>query len=430
MNSNVNLNDIYIVDSNNIDIIETNLIPSGTVQLKNNIVNCAIVIDSTLSDEEVDIYYMNQKHKDNGHAMFTHHYFIDKKGLIFRGRNEEYRGYIDDKFSLNCIGIMLEGNFNNEYINDLQFNNLMHLIYDITARNPFIETSIYLHSELNDEYSKSPGALFPYVEFKNRLYRNFLSVIDTIPNKNNELIYKFGSRDLEYKTPNMVGTDIYQLKILFLKIGYKVENINGIYDEELKNLVVRYFKEFNIRRESYYNTIMTQEDLINLNEYVNNTIYDRDLCYRRYLKVSDPLMFGNDIYNIKDKLWILGIYEGEINNIFDQELSDAVKSFERRYGINADGEVGPLVYREIMRSEDYSFKRVIEMQEPLMEGSDVKIIQKALFRLGYNVDINGFYDIKTYNAICSYQIANNIILDGRVDEFLFTLILKQYKELS
>lgn len=422
------LESIYIIDSNNIKIIETNLIPSR--KLSNNVVNCAIIIDSTGNLLGDDIYQLNQLHKEQGHSMFTHNYFISKKGQIFRGRNEEYRPYIDEKFGLNCVGIMLEGDFNKEEMNDLQFNNLMYLIYDIKARNPFIEDSVYIHSELNEEYSNSPGKMFPYVDFRNRLYRNFISITDTTENIELDTVHKYGTRDLEYKIPNMAGIDVYQLKMLLIKLGYTINNVNGIYDEELREVLSRYFNEFHIRRESYYSTIITQKDLNELEAYVMNLIFDRGQCYRRYLKVKEPLMFGDDIYNIKDKLWILGLYEGEINNIYDQELANAVKLFERRYGIYANGEVGPLVYREILKSEDYSFKRVLELQEPMMEGSDVKIIQKALYRLGYNVDINSFYDLKTYNAVCSFQIANNIIVDGRIDQYMFNTILKYYKDLN
>lgn len=407
-----------------INIIETNLVPS-TKMIK-NIVPCTIIVDSS-NTETANIFSMNEEAKLNGEPMFTHNYFISKEGQIFRGRSEEYCPAIDDKFSLNCIGIMLEGQFNDNTVGTIQFNNLIALIFDICARNKYIGSSIYTHSELNsEEYGYTPGKLFPYVEFRNRIYRNFLNISDKITDINGTLYYAYGSRALEYKIPNMTGSDVYQLKVLLTKIGYELNSIDGIYDTNLKEVLYRYFKDFNIRRESYYSSIITEEELLELNDKVINSSYDRSENYRRYLRVTNPVMFGDDIKLLKGKLWTLGFYTGKLNNLYDEEMAESVKLFQKKYGLIENGEVGSLLFYEIMRSIDYTFKRVLEITEPLMEGADVEIIQKALFRKGYSVDINGYYDIKSYTAVCNYQIDNNITVDGKVDQYLFDSILTGY----
>lgn len=407
-----------------LNIIETNLTPSR--EMEKNIAICTIIVDSTNTDS-ANIYELNNEAKNNGLAMFTHHYFITKDGKIFRGRQESYKPDIDKKFNLNCIGILLEGNFNKDNVNIIQFNNLMALIYDICARNPYIESSIFTHSELNPEdFSYTPGKLFPFVDFRNRLYRNFLNMTETAVDISGDLYYIYGSRSLEYQIPNMVGSDIYQLKVFLIRLGYNVEPLDGIYDIKLKEIIIRYCKDFNIRRETYYSGILVNDDLLELRDRVINSIYNRDDNYRRYLKLKEPIMFGYDIRILKEKLWTLGLYEGDLNNLFDEDMKNAVKNFERKYGILEDGEVGSLLFSEIMKCIDYTFKRVLELTEPLMEGADIEIIQKALFRKGYNVDINGFYDMKTYTAICNYQLDNNLVVDGRVDQYLFDEILKDY----
>lgn len=407
-----------------LNIIETNLTPSK--EMEKNIAICTIIVDSTNTDS-ASIYELNDEAKNKGLAMFTHHYYITKDGKIFRGRQESYKPDIDTKFNLNCIGILLEGNFNKDNVNILQFNNLMALIYDICARNPYIESSIFTHSELNpEEFSYTPGRLFPFVDFRNRLYRNFLNMTETATDINGDLYYIYGSRALEYQIPNMVGSDIYQLKVFLIRLGYRIEPLDGIYDTNLKEIVIRYCKDFNIKRETYYNGILVDKDLLELRDRVINSIYNRDDNYRRYLKLKDPIMFGYDIKILKEKLWTLGLYEGDLNNLFDEDMKTAVKNFERKYGILEDGEVGSLLFSEIMKCIDYTFKRVLELAEPLMEGADVEIIQKALFRKGYNVDINGFYDMKTYTAVCNYQLDNNLVVDGRIDQYLFEEILKDY----
>lgn len=405
------------------DIIESNLTPVGP--MRENIINCCIIVDSSNEDSS-NIYDLHSKHKLAGQPMFTHHYLIMKNGKIFRGRQEEYEAFIDGKYNLNCIGIMIEGNFNKSEVNDIQFNSLMNLILEIRGRYTYIENSVYIHSELNDNFSYTPGTLFPYIDFKNRLLRNFLNIVSNVTNIHDEILYKLGTRNLEYKIPNMIGSDIFQFKILMIKLGYDIKHLDGIYDEELRNIIVQYYKDYKKNIESYYNGIVLVDWINEIEDIVMHLSFDRSDKYKRYLSVESPLLFGEDIYLIKEKLWTLGIYKGTIDNIYNKETSDAVMDYEKKFGISPSGTVGPLTFIEIMRCIDYRFNRVLELQEPLMEGADIEIIQKGLYKLGYNVDITGFYDLKTYNAVCTFQIDNNLILDGRVDEYIFNEILKGY----
>jgi peptidoglycan hydrolase-like protein with peptidoglycan-binding domain len=126
---------------------------------------------------------------------------------------------------------------------------------------------------------------------------------------------------------------------------------------------------------------------------------------------------------IKTKLISLNYYEGEKNDIYDNELEKSVVKFQEDMGIEPNGKIGPLTFYTIIRSKDYSFKRVLELIDPIMEGPDIEIVQEMLFRKGYLVDINGFYDVKTYKAVCQFQLDNNFIVDGKVDLELFQEIL-------
>lgn len=405
-----------------INIINANLVSNGD-PIPENTIGCCIVIDSCLSSDD-DIYIMNEKAKLSGQPMFTHHYFIEKDGSIFSGRDEMYQAYIDEKFNKNCIGIMLQGNFNKEEISQLQFNNLIKLIFDIKERNIYINNAVYLHSELNSDYENTPGQLFPYVEFKNRLYMNFLNLTDKEYNIQNDLICELGSRNLEYKIPNMIGTDIYQLKLYLIKLGFNITNVNGSFDKELYNTVKQFFDTYDINVESYQNNIITSDIIEFIHGLIIRNQYDRSEKYQRYLKITDPLMIGNDIKFLKEKMWTLGLYSGSINTVYDEEFAESIGKFQTKYGYTISKEVASLTFSEIVKCTDYTFSRVLELTEPLMEGPDIEIVQKNLYRLGYSISITGFYDIKTYNAVCQFQIDNNYMIDGRIDEFTFNEILK------
>lgn len=404
-----------------LNIINPNLSSTGE-EIPDNVLNCCIIIDSCLTND--DIYSLNTKAKLDGQPMFTHHYFIEKDGSIFLGRDESKRAHIDEKFNKNAIGILLQGDFNKEEISDIQFNCLVALILDIKDRNPYINNAIYLHSELNNKFDKTPGVLFPYVKFKNRLYMNFLQLTDNQVNAKDELVYELGNRDFEFKIPNMVGSDIYQFKLFLIKLGFNIHNMNGAFDKELYNIMKEFYKTYDINVESYQLGIVTKDIIEFVQGLIIRDRYDRSEKYKRYLSIEEPLLFGEDVKVLKEKLWSLGMYNGSLSNVYDEEFADAVGKFQTKYGYTITKAVSSLTFSEIMKCEDYAFSRVLEMTEPLMEGPDVEIIQKALYGLGYSVSITGYYDMKTYSAVCQFQLSNNFMVDGRVDEFTFNEILK------
>lgn len=64
----------------------------------------------------------------------------------------------------------------------------------------------------------------------------------------------------------------------------------------------------------------------------------------RYLRLMSPPMEGPDVRDVQKRLNVLGIYRGEANGVFDQATADAVREFQRRNGLPADGVVGPGTY--------------------------------------------------------------------------------------
>lgn len=59
-------------------------------------------------------------------------------------------------------------------------------------------------------------------------------------------------------------------------------------------------------------------------------------------------------------------------------------------------------------------KRLLRLEEPLLEGEDVLQIQEALNNKGYSVTLDGIYGIDTKNSIMAFQRSNNLIVDGIV----------------
>jgi N-acetyl-anhydromuramyl-L-alanine amidase AmpD len=416
-----------LVDKSSIefDIIDSNL-EYLSIPTKNGSVNSIIVdscLRSTATIEELDL-----ECKKNGQPVFTHQYYIDKEGNIFKGRKEEYSAYISEKFCHNCFGIMLEGDFNCEEISDIQFNTLIKVIEWLRSRYQFIRNNVFTRNEIDGKNSlQSPGMLFPFVKFKNRLLSNYTTELSTVRNIfNSGNIYEFGSRYLEYKIPKMEGEDVYRLKWCLNQLGFLddefLEDLNKaiVYDKDL----VPYVRKFKTTYGLLDNDVVDSDTFAILRRMVNVAIYDRDKMYQKYLRIQTPEMYGFDVKLLKEKLYLLGFYKGIIDNIYNDEMADAVTAFELKYGILQDGEVGPLTFIEILNCEEITFIRVLELKDPMYEGSDVEVIQKQLQKKGYSITITGYYDINTKNAVMQFQIDNNLLVDGKVDEEVFNLVMK------
>lgn len=416
--------------------IELEIIEPNLEQLfeptKNGTVN-SIIIDSTL-ELKSDIYDLDKKAKGMGQPIFTHQYYIDKDGNIFKGRKEIYSAYINKKFCRNTFGIMIEGDFNQEEMNDIQLNSLVKVVKWLQKKYDYIKNNIYLRNEIEKpDNRQSPGMLFPFVTFKNRvILDNMETSISKVGSIREEFFYDFGSRYLEYKIPLMKGNDVYQTKFYLYKLGYlEKEYLLDVekaftYDRDFVPYVRKFKKTYGLKDDDIIDT-ETYKLLVRM---LNLAIYDRSQMYARYMRLQSPEMVGFDVKLIKDKLYALGLYEGVIDNIYNDELAEAVVAFESRYGMLQNGEVGALTFIEILRCEDIRFRRILELKDPMMQGSDIEAIQKMLQKKGYSVTITGYYDIRTKNAVTQFQIDNNFLVDGKVDREVFEAIMAKTADIQ
>ncbi|WP_026478032.1 L,D-transpeptidase family protein [Alkaliphilus transvaalensis] len=67
----------------------------------------------------------------------------------------------------------------------------------------------------------------------------------------------------------------------------------------------------------------------------------------RYLRLLDPYMFGPDVMHVQERLTELGYYDGPIDSIYDEEIFEAVRSYQADYGLSPDGIVGPDTWNSI-----------------------------------------------------------------------------------
>ncbi len=133
---------------------------------------------------------------------------------------------------------------------------------------------------------------------------------------------------------------------------------------------------------------------------------------------------GQDVKNLQEALNRLGYNCGKADGIFGRATYNAVVSYQRAQGLSADGIAGPQTINAINGGKASNptpkppaSKPTTTVPNRLLRmgsrGNDVKALQEALNRLGYNCGkADGIFGRATYNAVVSYQRAKGLSADG------------------
>ena len=108
-----------------------------------------IVIHHTASKTDLTVQEIHQMHLKQGENWkgIGYHYYINKKGIIYRGRPEKYSGSHAIDYNSISIGVCLSGNFEEEEPNVNQITSLIELLYYLRAK--YSNTEIVGHRDLN-----------------------------------------------------------------------------------------------------------------------------------------------------------------------------------------------------------------------------------------------------------------------------------------
>lgn len=77
-----------------------------------------------------------------------------------------------------------------------------------------------------------------------------------------------------------------------------------------------------------------------------------------------------------------------------------------------------------------AYKRKLEVKSNCMNGSDVKYMQQCLKKLGYKVDVDGYYGNGTASVVKQFQKANGLTVDGKISEATWKAIEKKVSAVS
>jgi len=125
---------------------------------------------------------------------------------------------------------------------------------------------------------------------------------------------------------------------------------------------------------------------------------------------------GDDVLDVQARLISLGypIAPDERGTIGPQTLS-AVKAFQVRRGLNPDGLVERLTWRELVEAGWTLGSRMLYLRRPAMRGDDVRDLQVRLNALGFDAGKeDGILERDTDRAVREFQTNAGLPADGIV----------------
>ena len=117
---------------------------------------------------------------------------------------------------------------------------------------------------------------------------------------------------------------------------------------------------------------------------------------------------GTAVKKLQEALKNRGYYSGKIDSTFGSGVYEAVKAFQKQYGLKADGIAGPATQNLLFNTSASSSDTSTSLQKG-SSGTEVRNLQYVLAELGYyDGSINGEYGNTTADAVRAFQINNDI----------------------
>ena len=236
-----------------------------------------------------------------------------------------------------------------------------------------------------------------YGKYTGYVYKTYVSVTKTASSSSS-------SSSATRLEKGSTGSDVKDLQTKLKKLGYYDAYVDGDYGDTTVAAVKAFQKKYNLTADG----IAGKETLKKLDSVYENANSDKD---------DDSLRMGDSGSAVKDlqtKLKKLGYYDGTVDSTFGSGTYAAVKAFQKKYNLTADGVAGS----ETLKKLDSAYKNADSDKDDDSlrkgaTGSAVKNLQTKLKKLGfYNASIDGDYGDTTVAAVKAFQKKYNLTADG------------------
>ena len=236
-----------------------------------------------------------------------------------------------------------------------------------------------------------------YGKYTGYVYKTYVSVTKTSSSSS-------ASSSTTRLEKGSTGSAVKDLQTKLKKLGYYDAYVDGDYGDTTVAAVKAFQKKYNLTADG----IAGKETLKKLDSVYENADSDKD---------DDSLRMGDSGSAVKDlqtKLKKLGYYDGTVDSTFGSGTYAAVRAFQKKYNLTADGVAGS----ETLKKLDSAYKNADSDKDDGSlrkgaTGSAVKNLQTKLKKLGfYNASIDGDYGDTTVAAVKAFQKKYNLTADG------------------
>ena len=236
-----------------------------------------------------------------------------------------------------------------------------------------------------------------YGKYTGYVYKTYVSVTKTASSSSS-------SSSATRLEKGSTGSDVKDLQTKLKKLGYYDAYVDGDYGDTTVAAVKAFQKKYNLTADG----IAGKETLKKLDSVYKNADSDKD---------DDSLRMGDSGSAVKDlqtKLKKLGYYSGTVDSTFGSGTYAAVRAFQKKYNLTADGVAGS----ETLKKLDTAYKNADSDKDDGSlrkgaTGSAVKDLQTKLKKLGfYNAYVDGSYGDTTVAAVKAFQKKYNLTADG------------------
>ena len=236
-----------------------------------------------------------------------------------------------------------------------------------------------------------------YGKYTGYVYKTYVSVTKTASSSSS-------SSSTTRLEKGSTGSDVKELQTKLKKLGYYDAYVDGDYGDTTVAAVKAFQKKYNLTADG----IAGKETLKKLDSAYKNADSAKDVDS---LRMGDS---GSAVKDLQTKLKKLGYYDGTVDSTFGSGTYAAVRAFQKKYNLTADGVAGS----ETLKKLDNAYKNADSDKDDDSlrkgaTGSAVKDLQTKLKKLGfYNAYVDGSYGDTTVAAVKAFQKKYNLTADG------------------
>ena len=236
-----------------------------------------------------------------------------------------------------------------------------------------------------------------YGKYTGYVYKTYVSVTKTASSSSS-------SSSATRLEKGSTGSDVKDLQTKLKKLGYYDAYVDGDYGDTTVAAVKTFQKKYNLTADG----IAGKETLKKLDSVYENANSAKD---DGSLRMGDS---GSAVKDLQTKLKKLGYYSGTVDSTFGSGTYAAVRAFQKKYNLTADGVAGSetlkkldSVYKNADSDKDDDSLRMGD------SGSAVKDLQTKLKKLGYySGTVDSTFGSGTYAAVRAFQKKYNLTADG------------------